>query len=333
MAAAFRRQRFMFATIAAPFTTTRNRSGVTPVTHRWADVHPIRNVLRIDNVETRPAERITANDEERQRQGFDIQTVFTWPQRDGQPDVIEAVASDADGPILTLSYAPGATISRLNKGLRRRKEKSIFGFGIDPATGRWTGSPEEGRRRRHAGRPVRQRVVPIVQDHKNAALVRVLGERLSEHSMATLQHAIARGLEIVFQLEEGEILTEPVPARENRRAILAFEATEGGAGVLGRLTTEPQAARARGASRTRTHALSRYRSGHSRRDPALLVEDDRTPIASRAATAACSPITISRTMSISIARTTMSGLLLRLGQQRGRSGRSGSRGSASTVLG
>src|SRR5690606_16155589 len=49
--------------------------------------HPVRNVLRIDNVETVPAERITANDEERQRQGFEIQTVFSWPMRDGRLDV------------------------------------------------------------------------------------------------------------------------------------------------------------------------------------------------------------------------------------------------------
>jgi hypothetical protein len=59
--------------------------------------------------------------------------------------------------------------------------------------------------------------------------------------MATLQHALARGIGLFFQLEEGEMLTEPVPSRDGRRAILAYEATEGGAGVLGRLTTEPQA--------------------------------------------------------------------------------------------
>jgi Lhr-like helicase len=204
-------------------------------------IHPIRNVLRIDNVETRPAERITANDEDRQRQGFEIQTVFAWTQRDGQPDVASATASDTDGPILSLSYAPGAAISRLNKGLRRRKEKSIFGFGIDPATGRWTGSPAEGDESADPDEPIKQRVVPIVQDHKNALLLRVFGEPLAEDSMATLQHAIARGLEIVYQLEEGEIQTEPVPARDNRRGILAFEATEGGAGVLGRLTSDPDA--------------------------------------------------------------------------------------------
>jgi hypothetical protein len=80
-----------------------------------------------------------------------------------------------------------------------------------------------------------------VQDTKNAALLRLSAPPLPEIAMATLQHALARGIGLVFQLEEGETLTEPVPSRESRRAILAYEATEGGAGVLGRLTTEPQA--------------------------------------------------------------------------------------------
>src|SRR6202011_674442 len=143
------------------------------------------NVLRIDNVETQPAERITANDEERQHQGFDIQTVFAWPLRDDGLDVASAPASDADGRILSIDYASGATISRLNKGLRRRKEKSIFGFGIDPATGRWTASPEQGDDDARREGPVKQRVVPIVQDTKNAALLRLSAGPLPETAMAT----------------------------------------------------------------------------------------------------------------------------------------------------
>jgi Lhr-like helicase len=202
-------------------------------------IHPIRNALRIDNVETLPAERITANDEDRQRQGFDIQTVFAWPWRDGKLDVTTNVAGDNEGPILSLAYASGTTISRLNKGLRRRKDKSIFGFAIDPATGRWTGSKEEGDE--DPDKPGPQRVVPIVQDSKNASLIQLPGPALSETTMTTLQHALARGLELVFQLEEGEILTEPVPSRDCRRGILLFEASEGGAGVLGRLTSDAPA--------------------------------------------------------------------------------------------
>ena len=204
-------------------------------------IHPIRNVLRIDNVETRPKERITANDEDRQRQGFEIQTVFAWPQRHGALDVRQAVASDETGPILSLDYAPGATVTRLNKGLRRRKEKSILGFGIDPASGRWVGSAEDPDVGDQPDMPAKQRVVPMVQDHKNTLLVRLVDKGMSDATMATLQHAIARGIGLVFQLEEGEVLTEPVPSRDNRRGILAFEASEGGAGVLGRLTSDPGA--------------------------------------------------------------------------------------------
>lgn len=85
-----------------------------------------------------------------------------------------------------------------------------------------------------------QRIVPIVEDNKNAALLRLAAEFQSPSAMPTLQHAFTRGLETVFQLEEGETLTEPAPSRESRRAILAFEATEGGAGVLSRLVAEPK---------------------------------------------------------------------------------------------
>jgi Lhr-like helicase len=238
-----------------------------------AGTHPIRNVLRIDNVETLPAERITANDEERQHQGFDIQTVFAWPLRDGAFDVTSALASDADGPILSIDYASGATISRLNKGLRRRKEKSIFGFGIDPATGRWTGSPEESDDDTTPEEPVKQRVVPIVQDTKNAALLRLSSGPLAEAAMTTLQHALARGIGLIFQLEEGETLTEPVPSRDTRRAILTYEATEGGAGVLGRLATEPQVlARVARTSLELMH-FRNLDDAIAAADPALLEED------------------------------------------------------------
>ncbi len=238
-----------------------------------AGVHPVRNVLRIDNVETRPAERITANDEDRQRRGFEIQTIFAWPRREGRIDTTSAIAGDSDGAILRLDYASGAKISRLNKGLRRRREKSILGFGIDPATGRWVGGEIDEEGTEAPDEPIKQRIVPIVQDNKNAALIRVRGEPLGATSMATLQHALARGLELVFQLEEGETLTEPVPTRDKRRAILAFEATEGGAGVLGRLTSEPRAL-----SRVARAALElmHYRDiekAIAAGDPSLLVPD------------------------------------------------------------
>ena len=202
---------------------------------------PVQRTLRIDNVEAAPVERITANDEERVRQGFDIQTVFSWPKRDGRIQIIEADFRCDDASILKLQYANSAEISRINKGLKRRANQTVFGFYIDPRSGYWAKSNDEDPDvdvPPDVVRPVR--IVPIVRDHKNALLFRFSDPlAYAPETIATVQHAIMRGIEVVFQLEEGEILGEPLPARDNRRAVLAYEATEGGAGVLSRLVEDP----------------------------------------------------------------------------------------------
>lgn len=202
---------------------------------------PVQRTLRIDNVEAISAERITANDEERVRQGFDIQTVFSWPKQDGQVQVMEADFKCDDTSLFVLQYANRAEISRINKGLRRRANQNVFGFYIDPRTGYWAKADDEDSDTDPAPDVVRPvRIVPIVRDHKNALLFRFNDpEQYAPETIATIQHALMRGIEVIFQLEEGEVLGEPLPSRDDRRAILAYEATEGGAGVLGRLIGEP----------------------------------------------------------------------------------------------
>ncbi|MGE3874572.1 MAG: DEAD/DEAH box helicase [Parvibaculaceae bacterium] len=204
---------------------------------------PVQRTLRIDNVEAAPAERITANDEERVRQGFDIQTVFSWPRRDGRAQITEADFRCEDTSVFNLQYANSAEISRINKGLKRRANQTVFGFYIDPRSGYWAKADDEDPDvdvPPDVVKPVR--IVPIVRDHKNALLFRFSEPAAyAPETIATVQHALMRGIEVVFQLEEGEVLGEPLPARDNRRAILAYEATEGGAGVLSRLIEDPQA--------------------------------------------------------------------------------------------
>jgi Lhr-like helicase len=201
---------------------------------------PIQRTLRIDNVEAAPADRITANDEERVRQGFDIQTVFSWPRREGRIEITEADFRCGEKSLLTLQYANSAEISRINKGL---KEQTLLGFNLDPRTGYWTKTEDEEEDADtppDAVKPVR--IVPIVRDRKNSLLLRLKNpDELKLETIATVQHALLRGIEIVFQLEEGEILGEPLPSRDERRAILTYEAAEGGAGVLGQLIEDPNA--------------------------------------------------------------------------------------------
>lgn len=197
------------------------------------------NIYKIDNVETAPSVRITANDEDRQRRGFDIQTVFQWTHDQGQLDVRRLELVNADGRLLFVDYGNRAKLSRINKGLRRRTEKSINGFNIDPSTGRWMPEADDDDvgDTGDIGTVASQRIVPIVEDYKNAMLVRPAWE-LNLSQIATLQHALVRGIEITYELEEGELLGEPLPSRDKRNGILLYEATEGGAGVLNRLVSD-----------------------------------------------------------------------------------------------
>ncbi|MGC8731835.1 MAG: DUF1998 domain-containing protein, partial [Halothiobacillaceae bacterium] len=85
-----------------------------------------------------------------------------------------------------------------------------------------------------------QRVVPYVQDHKNALLLQPHGT-WSATTLATVQHALKRGIEATYQLEEAELLAEALPDAKNRTGVLFYEAAEGGAGVLTRLVNDPRA--------------------------------------------------------------------------------------------
>ncbi|MGO9288160.1 MAG: DEAD/DEAH box helicase [Polyangia bacterium] len=202
------------------------------------DAENVNDIYRIENVATQPAERITANDEERQRQGFELQTTFEWAVRDHAVDVRRGAAVDDAGEVARLTCGSGATITRLNKGLRRRADRTRFGFKIDPVYGYWARNDDEEEPDDPTASP-RQWIVPCVQDRKNALLLQPLAPDLKQGTQATVQHALLRGIEVVFQLEAGEILAEPMPTRDARSGFLLYEATEGGAGVLTRLVAEP----------------------------------------------------------------------------------------------
>jgi superfamily II DNA/RNA helicase len=225
----------------------------------------IKELYRIDAVETRVKERISVNEEERQRQGYELQTTYRFSSGTGGRQ--ESVALRGETVVARLSYSGAARIWRLNKGWRRRKEKEQFGFYINPITGQWSRKeapddldedPEKAAKNGKASEekvPV-QRIVPYVEDHRNI-LIFTPAEDLSTEAMATLQAALKRGIEQTFQIEESELVVEPLPHREDRRALLFYEASEGGAGVLSRLCQDAGqlAVVARNALRTMHYAV------------------------------------------------------------------------------
>lgn len=206
----------------------------------------LKSLYRVDNVSTRRVTRITSDEEERQRQGYETQTTLQFAEKNGALQVIRGVVRGSGEDLLDLQYGPAATVWRINLGWRRRKEKKIFGFNIDVVTGRWTkdaqapeasADDDEGE-----GKVVPQRIVPFVEDRRNVLVISPK-KRLQLVEMATLQYALKRGIEREFQLEEAELMAEPLPDTERRNAILFYESAEGGAGVLTQLAIDPTSLR------------------------------------------------------------------------------------------
>jgi very-short-patch-repair endonuclease len=59
--------------------------------------------------------------------------------------------------------------------------------------------------------------------------------------VVTAQHALERGIEAEFQLEDSELASQRLPDPAERGRVLLTESAEGGAGVLRRLVDEPDA--------------------------------------------------------------------------------------------
>ena len=198
------------------------------------------NLYKVEAVETRRMERITVRDEERTRQGYDVQTCFGYNPTDKERTEVQL--KDENGTLMaTLTYGASATIWKINKGWKRRKDQATFGFIIDNKTGYWSkqDAPQDDGDGDAAGNDIptsrRQRISPYVQDTRNILVFRP-AHPLGEKTMATLQAALHLGIIRTFDVEASEVVVEPLPDRKNRNCFLIYEASEGGAGVLHRLT-------------------------------------------------------------------------------------------------
>lgn len=208
--------------------------------HDW-----VRELYRIETVETVATERISINDEDRQRQGFELQTTYRFlPGPDGVIQQRKAEVKQGDETLAELTYAPAARLWRINRGWRRRKNKEQLGFYINPITGTWSKQDEPGAEETDSkdegllDKVPNQRIVPFVEDHRNLLILAPI-QALSLEAMATLQAALKRGIEMTFQIEESELVAEPLPKADERRALMFYEASEGGAGVLTRIASDP----------------------------------------------------------------------------------------------
>ncbi|WP_420612668.1 DEAD/DEAH box helicase [Candidatus Spongiisocius sp.] len=211
------------------------------------------NLLQMQNVSTVRRDRITSDEEERRRVGYEVISGVRFADRNGRPSVEEtevlSVSDAGASPVLRLTYGDTATIWRVNLGWRRRQDQEQRGFILDIERGYWGKSQDQEDDDPMSNRT--RRVIPFVTDSRNALLIEPSGHMETEE-MASLGAALKAAIEVEFQLESDELAVEPLPSRDDRRLLLFYESAEGGAGVLRRLMDEHDAWR-----RVARQALSR----------------------------------------------------------------------------
>ncbi|MBM4185650.1 MAG: DUF1998 domain-containing protein, partial [Gemmatimonadetes bacterium] len=213
-------------------------------------------LLRLTNVGARSVDRITSDEEERLRLGYEVRSAFridpTAPRRDATFTITGTGGDGTEAPVIAyVTYVPNALLWRINLGWAARKDPSQVGFAIDMNTGTWRKALEHedaGADSESVDDPTvtnRARVetvVPFVDDHRNTLVLKLPTVDPSDgDALTTVMYALKRGIEAHYQIEDRELAAETLPSRTERTSILFFEAVEGGAGILAQLVDDPSA--------------------------------------------------------------------------------------------
>lgn len=197
-------------------------------------------LLEMPNVRMRRRDRITADEEERRRQGYELQTFFQFAPESSGYRVQEADVLSGQTPLLQLRYAPAATLLRINSGWRGSGGR---GFLVNFDNGEVPSRDQLGGNRASSSSQMSLQPIRLaVRATQNLLLVRLVQPSLGNLQAleTTLRYALKRGIEETFELEETELAAESI-GQGSHQAMLFYETAEGGAGVLRRLVEEPQA--------------------------------------------------------------------------------------------
>ena len=203
-------------------------------------------LFRMQNVSARRTERINSDEEERARKGYELRTGVEFADIAGRPSYRVGTASSGGRDVAELIYGERATLWRINFGWARRDPTMPPGFRLDVERGYWARSGDDT----DPDDPMSPRletVIPYVNDRRNALIIRptvltaIPDARDRLAVAAALQAALKNAIQVVFNLEDGELAAEPLPSRGDPRLLLVYEASEGGAGVLRRLIDDSDA--------------------------------------------------------------------------------------------
>lgn len=186
-------------------------------------------VLSMETMLTRRRERITCDEEERLKYGYNVTTHFRF---ENQKRELAVVTAEDGTKLLEITYGDTANVCRINRGLRSSQER---GFKVDSVTGIWGDTRSE-----ESPDTLQTEVHLMVKDVCNVLLIKPFNIPAdhTEAFLTSFQYAMERAIQAVYKLEENELASERLGQGQY---LLFWEASEGGAGVLSQIVENPAA--------------------------------------------------------------------------------------------
>jgi len=196
----------------------------------YGNIAKISRLLPMETAITQRRDRITCDEEERLKYGYNITTHYSYSEEKRKTAIIETANGQ---PFLRLTYSATAKLWRINRGLRKNRDER--GFKLDIKTGEWgdnsnNQSPEN----------IHTEVHILVEDTSNILIVEPIDidSEKNEALITTFQYVLETAIQAVYKLEPDELDSERLG---QGKYLLFWEAAEGGAGVLSQLLEQPDA--------------------------------------------------------------------------------------------
>ena len=190
------------------------------------------NLLELAETEAIPQERISCEEEERTRTGFEIEQYFNYPK--GMDFTMQAVIKEGEQPLLRLIFNRSTQLVQINHRWRRSKEAE--GFIMDGRNGRWLRKKElDDPETAAQAREVRL----MARDNADTLYIQPVKDlELKPDQVISLAYALKRGVESLFEAEESEVGIWIMGNPESPN-IMIYESSEGSLGILSQLVESP----------------------------------------------------------------------------------------------
>lgn len=185
----------------------------------------LHHLLEMTESRAEEIDRISCEEEERLSKGYEIETYFSVDAGHLER-VKKAVAQTSETNLLNLRYIPAARLVHVNYKWR---SQTSDGFPIGLVSGDWRSSMPDGDGNSNENFKLVKLWTSNLADALYIEPIQPLG--LKAEGVVTLQHALKRAIEAVFQVESREVgvVTVGDPEAPN---ILLYEASEGSLGIL-----------------------------------------------------------------------------------------------------